>query len=120
MTINPGATTVIDVRSRLFPRTTIQTPGVAPMSSMFFLGPAGRRRFDDFRGAVHDSDGPKMWTGAGEHLWRPLSNPPTVQISAFQDHDPKGFGRLQRRKSEEHTSKLKSLMRVSNANFCLT
>ena len=101
MTINPGETTVIDVRSQLFPRTTIQTPGVAPMSSMFFLGPAGRRRFDDFRGAVHDSDGLKMWTGAGEHLWRPLSNPSTVQISAFQDHDPKGFGLMQRSRSLE-------------------
>src|SRR3546814_20369919 len=71
------------------------------MSSMFFLGPAGRRRFDDFRGAVHDSDGLKMWTGAGEHLWRPLSNPSTVQISAFQDHDPKGFGLMQRSRSLE-------------------
>src|SRR3546814_17690178 len=37
MTINPGATTVIDVRSRLLPRTTIQTPGVAPMMSLFLL-----------------------------------------------------------------------------------
>src|SRR3546814_15142558 len=42
-----------------------------------------------------------MWTGAGEHLWRPLSNPSTVQISAFQDHDPKGFGLMQRSRSLE-------------------
>src|SRR3546814_18234688 len=43
----------------------------------------------------------KMWTGAGEHLLRPLSNPFTVQISAFQDHDPKGFGLMQRSRSLE-------------------
>src|SRR3546814_20711935 len=96
MTNQHGATTVIDGRSRLFPRTTSQTPGVAPMGSMVMLGPAERRRLDDVRGAVHDSDGLKMWTGAGEHLWRPLSDPSTVQISAFQDHDPKGFGLMQR------------------------
>src|SRR3546814_12735671 len=106
MAINPGATTVIDVRSRLFPRTTIQTPGVATMSSMFFLGPAGRRRFDDFRGAVHDSDGLKMWTGAGENLWRPLSIPSTAQISTFQDTDAKGFGIVNRSRSIETMNEL--------------
>src|SRR3546814_10681390 len=65
MTINPGATTVIHVRARLFPRTTIQTPGVAPLSSMFFLGLARRRRFDGCRGAVHYPDGLKQWMGGG-------------------------------------------------------
>src|SRR5690606_36432589 len=44
MRIKPGDTTVFDVTARLYPRTTIHTPGVGAMSSMFFLGPAGRRR----------------------------------------------------------------------------
>src|SRR3546814_7605612 len=34
-------------------------------------------------------------------LFRSLSNPSTVQISAFQDHDPKGFGLMQRSRSLE-------------------
>src|SRR3546814_16790129 len=77
------------VRSRFYPRLSIQTPGVGAMSSMFFLGPAGKQRFDDFRGAVHDSDGLEIWTGSGERLWRTLSNPSAVQGRAFQDHNPK-------------------------------
>lgn len=99
MRITPGKTTVFDVTARLYPRRTIQTPGVGAMSSMFFLGAAGWRRFDDFRGAVHDSDGLEIWSGSGERLWRPLSNPSSVQISAFQDRNPKGFGLMQRMRS---------------------
>src|SRR3546814_5884375 len=87
------------VRSRFYPRLSIQPPGVCAMGSMFFLGPAGKQRFDDFRGAVHDSDGLEIWTGSGERLWRPLSNPSAVQVSAFQDHNPKGFGLMQRMRS---------------------
>ena len=32
----------------------------------------------------------------GERLWRPLTNPKTLQTSAFVDKDPKGFGLSQR------------------------
>ena len=32
----------------------------------------------------------------GERLWRPLTNPKTLQTSAFVDKDPKGFGLCQR------------------------
>lgn len=96
MTIRPGDTTVMEVKARLYPRVTIQTPGVAPMSSMFFLGASGQRRFDDFRPEIHDSDGLEMWTGRGERLWRPLSNPAQTQVSAFDDTNPKGFGLMQR------------------------
>jgi glucans biosynthesis protein len=34
--------------------------------------------------------------GAGEVLWRPLANPTALQISAFSDQTPKGFGLMQR------------------------
>jgi glucans biosynthesis protein len=39
-----------------------------------------------------------MLTGRGEWLWRPLSNPQTLQISAFVDHGPRGFGLMQRKR----------------------
>lgn len=96
MRIHPGEQTIFDVDATLYPRRTIETPGVGAMSSMFFIGAAGWRRYDDFRPAVHDSDGLEMWTGRGEHLWRPLSNPSSQQISAFQDDNPRGFGLMQR------------------------
>ncbi|MEO0502098.1 MAG: glucan biosynthesis protein, partial [Pseudomonadota bacterium] len=34
--------------------------------------------------------------GAGEVIWRPLANPVTLQISAFGDNNPRGFGLMQR------------------------
>lgn len=108
MTVRPGKTTVIDVKARLYPRQTIQTAGVGPMSSMFFFGSAGKRRFDDFRGAVHDSDGLEIWTGSGERLWRPLSNPSSIQISAFMDKNPKGFGLIQRMRQLDQYSDLEA------------
>jgi glucans biosynthesis protein len=63
---------------------------------MFLFDDTMRQRFDDFRPAVHDSDGLLIRNGAGEEIWRPLSNPKTLQISAFADMNPRGFGLMQR------------------------
>jgi glucans biosynthesis protein len=92
----PGAVATMDVRAVLFPRRTIEKLGIAPLSSMFLFGESGRRRFDDYRPEVHDSDGLLMFNGRGEWLWRPLANHRSLQISAFQDDSPRGFGLLQR------------------------
>lgn len=96
MVVRPGDMTRFDVEARLHPRVAIHAAGVAPMSSMFRSGPASARRFDDYRPAVHDSDGLEIWTGRGERLWRPLGNPAALAISAFADESPKGFGLMQR------------------------
>jgi glucans biosynthesis protein len=37
-----------------------------------------------------------MWTGSGEHIWRPLLNPTSVRTNSFLDKSPKGFGLMQR------------------------
>jgi periplasmic glucans biosynthesis protein len=94
--VQPGAETVMAVRAVLFPRVNLEKPGIAPLTSMFYFDPKSRAGIDDFRNAVHDSSGLKMITGAEERLWRPLDNPPTLQVSAFVDRDPKGFGLVQR------------------------
>jgi glucans biosynthesis protein len=94
--ITPGEHTNFEVRTQLFPRVALTGVGVAPMTSMFLFGPASSRRFDDYRRAVHDSDGLQIWNGAGEGLWRPLVNPADVEESAFRDTGPKGFGLIQR------------------------
>ena len=98
-TIRPGATTVFDVEMFLYPRTDIAHGGLAPMTSMFFFGPNDRKDFDDFRPAVHDSDGLAIFNGKGEQLWRPLSNPHDLQVSTFTDLNPRGFGLMQREKN---------------------
>ena len=69
---------------------------MAPLSSMFLLGKNDHRFTDDFRRELHDSDGLLMHTGAGEWIWRPLSNPAIPAISTFIDSNPRGFGLLQR------------------------
>lgn len=100
--ITPGETTAMQIRSTLFPRREITEIGIAPLTSMYLFGPGRRARVDDFRNGVHDSEGLQMITGEGERLWRPLNNPRRVQISAFQDMNPKGFGLSQRHRDFDH------------------
>jgi glucans biosynthesis protein len=94
--IAPGTATVMEVRCTLFPRRAVPRLGIAPCTSMFFFSPQSPGSPDDFRPAVHDSDGLLMRTGRGEELWRPLANPRSLQISGFQDEAPQGFGLVQR------------------------
>lgn len=102
-TVRPGDTTLMDVESVLFPRVDIAEAGVAPLTSMYLFsardhGRPAPQRPDDWRTAVHDSDGLVALTGRNEHLWRPLANPAAVQFSAFADANPRGFGLMQRRR----------------------
>ena len=97
-TAQPGEETVIDVHATLFPRVELTAFGVAPLTSMFLFDGSNRMRFDDYRNAVHDSDGLQIVTGRGERLWRPLANPRILQTSFFVDDSPKGFGLLQRKR----------------------
>ncbi|CUH52121.1 glucan biosynthesis protein [Shimia marina] len=94
--ITPGETLHMGVTARLFPRQEMQHVGIAPLTSMFQFDETNRDRFSDFRPAVHDSDGLLMLNGAGETIWRPLANPKALQVSGFQDNNPRGFGLMQR------------------------
>lgn len=91
-----GPVLEMDVQARIFARTDLSHVGIAPLTSMFLFDETMRERFSDFRPAVHDSNGMLIRNGAGETIWRPLSNPKNLQISAFSDNDPRGFGLLQR------------------------
>lgn len=97
-TIRPGVATVFDVEMAIYPRVDLDHAGLAPMTSMFMFGPNDRNDIDDFRPAVHDSDGLAVFNGRGEELWRPLCNPRDLQISTFADLNPRGFGLMQRQK----------------------
>jgi periplasmic glucans biosynthesis protein len=97
-TIRPGDSTVFDVEMSIYPRVDLEHAGLAPITSMFFFGPNDRKDFDDFRPAVHDSDGLAIYNGKGEQLWRPLNNPRDLQVSTFTDLNPRGFGLMQREK----------------------
>ena len=69
--VHPGNETIVEVKAVIFTRRAVQRLGIAPMSSMFWFGENSRRRFDDFRPEVHDSDGLAIRMGTGERLWRP-------------------------------------------------
>ena len=97
--ITPGESTRMEVEATLFPRRDTARIGVAPATSMFFFAPQDRNDVEDFRPAVHDSDGLLMLTGRGEQIWRPLANPRNLETSGFQDRAPRGFGLLQRERS---------------------
>ena len=94
--ITPGPRTVVDVNTVLFSRESGHQIGIAPLTSMFLYGENSTRHFDDFRPEVHDSDGLLMHTGSDEWIWRPLTNPRQLNVSAFMDYNPKGFGLMQR------------------------
>lgn len=94
--IRPGQDTVFDVEMKLFPRTDIDQLGLATLTSMYYFDSNDRAGIDDYRPAVHDSDGLLIWTGRGEQIWRPLANPSTLQVSEIADRAPRGFGLMQR------------------------
>jgi glucans biosynthesis protein len=95
-TIAQGETTVMLVDAVLYPRRTLKHVGVAPLTSMFLKGRAQRRVNGDLRPAAHNSEGLAILNGRGERIWRPLTNPRTLQTSAFIDKAPRGFGLMQR------------------------
>lgn len=97
--IRPGEDTVFDVDARLFPRVDLAHAGIAPLTSMYQFDASDRAGIDDYRPSVHDSDGLSLLTGTDEQVWRPLSNPSSIQHSGFQDRTPRGFGLMQRKRA---------------------
>jgi glucans biosynthesis protein len=87
---------VMDVHAELYARSDIERLGIAPLTSMYWYSESNRLQGNDWRPEIHDSDGLALWTGAGERIWRPLVNPPSVQTNSFLDNNPRGFGLIQR------------------------
>jgi periplasmic glucans biosynthesis protein len=95
-TLHPGEATIVDTECSLFARATVDNFGLASMSATSLFSPLDRRGVDDVREAVAEVSGLQILTGAGEWVFRPVSNRSALQISEFVDQNPKGFGFLQR------------------------
>ncbi len=95
-TVVPGVETLIDVEAAIFLRGDVSRLGLAPLTSMYLFGENDRNGFDDFRPEVHDNDGLAILRASGERVWRPLTNPASLQLSVFGETSPRGFGLLQR------------------------
>lgn len=93
---------VQEIEAAVFLRHGVKRLGLAPITSMYWFSESEKRRLEDWRPEVHDSDGLAIWTGTGERIWRPLINPPYAVTSSFLDTNPKGFGLLQRDRDFEH------------------
>lgn len=100
--IAPGASLVMDIDVAIYPRQPIERLGIAPLTSMYQTGENDRRLANDIRPEIHDSDGLSMWSGSGNWIWRPLENPRGVRFNYYMDHNPRGFGLLQRDRDFDH------------------
>ena len=106
--LRPGATTVLDVDSKLFLRKNVAKLGLAPLTSMFFFGGNQRPGREDYRPEVHDSDGLSIREAGGGWVWRPLVNPKRLLVTSFALSDPGGFGLMQRARSFERYQDLEA------------
>ncbi len=99
--VRPGAPTSVVVSATIFARRTLTHLGLGALTSMFMFGPNDGPDLPDYRPAVHDSLGLAIERGNGENVWRPLTNPKSLQISIFSDENPRGFGLIQRERGFE-------------------
>ena len=95
-TLRTNDVTILDTEATIFTRVAMDHIGIAPMQASFLFGPNKRRNIDDVRPAAYEVNGLQMLNGRGEWIWRPLNNPEQLQVSAFMDDNPRGFGLLQR------------------------
>lgn len=107
--ILPGETTTVEVRATLWFRQVVETPGIAPMSSMFWFGEGSHNRSGDFRPEVHDSDGLLVAPDATTRIWRPLANPAQLARSDFDAPALAGFGLMQRDRNLRNYEDLEAL-----------
>lgn len=100
-TLRPGEITIVDTECTLFSRSPADFYGLGGMTAMYLFGPTSRRGAEDVRLGAYDVSGLQILNGNGEWLWRPVSNPATLQVSVFVDANPRGFGLLQRQRNFE-------------------
>lgn len=105
--LQPGPESPLDVEVRLFARKTIRRLGMAPLTSMFFLGENDRHmndrnKYDEFRPELHDSDGLLLHTKTGQWIWRAIKNPLVQEVHRFGADGIKGFGLMQRDRDFDH------------------
>ena len=92
----------MDVTCRLFLRRDVARFGVSPLTSMYWYSQERRWAAGDWRPEVHDSDGLLIRRKDGSALWRPLTDPDEVRVTAFDADGMSGFGLMQRDRAYDH------------------
>ncbi len=98
-TLRPGEATIIDTELTVFARAAVEHIGLGSMTGIYLFGDLDPPKIPDVRPNVGEVNGLQMLSGKGEWIWRPVANRETLQISAFIDQNPRGFGLLQRNRS---------------------
>jgi len=100
LTLTPGReASVAGIDGTVFARAELDHIGLGGMQGSYLFGPLDRQRVDDLRAAAFSVEGLAIRNGYGEPIWRPVHNPEALQVSAFLDRGPKGFGLMQRARS---------------------
>ncbi len=100
LTLTPGRdASVAGIDGTVFARADLDHIGLGGMQGSYLFGALDRRRVDDLRAAAFSVEGLAIHNGSGEPIWRPVHNPEALQVSAFVDRGPKGFGLMQRARS---------------------
>lgn len=104
---HPGDESPVDVEATIFPRQPLRLLGMAPLTSMFFVGENDRHmnapnKYDEFRPELHDSDGLLIQTESNEFVWRPIRNPLIQEVHNYAVNNVRGFGLMQRDRNFEH------------------
>ncbi|MBC2606782.1 glucan biosynthesis protein G [Pelagicoccus albus] len=94
--IRPGTSTVMEVKARVFLRESVESFGIAPLTSMYWRG-ENRTSFEhDYRPEVHDTDGLIVLEAEDSPLWRALDLSDKTRLSYFSTEELSGFGLMQR------------------------
>lgn len=97
LTLTPGReASVAGIDGTVFARADLDHIGLGGMQGSYLFGALDRRHVDDLRAAAFSVEGLAIHNGYGEPIWRPVHNPEALQVSAFVDRGPKGFGLMQR------------------------
>ncbi len=94
--IRPGESTVMDVKARLFFRDSVDSLGIAPLTSMFWRGENRGSSERDYRPEVHDCDGLVIVAKENEPIWRAIDLAERTRLSYFSVNQVEGFGLMQR------------------------
>ena len=102
--INPGETTLMEVKVAVFARQPIETLGIAPLTSMFWYGENTDRPSGQPRPEVHDSDGLLLEMQDGATTWRPLRQVGHLEATSYPiiNNALKRFGLFQRDRDFGH------------------
>lgn len=94
--LKPGEATAMDVKARIFMRESVQSFGIAPLTSMYWRGENRRSPETDYRPEVHDSDGLIIKERDNDPVWRPFDLADKTRLSYFSVDAFQGFGVMQR------------------------